>query len=138
MKNISDYIGIPWIIGGSDFSGCDCWGLSLLILDECFNIQVNRFIGAKYTGDELDDIINSEASSPDWQLSESPKNGDLCVMSCGEKLRAEHIGVYVDGLIVHALGKNGQGASTANKPAALKKIFKKMEYYRFVGNNNCS
>lgn len=138
MDSPVNYIGIPWILGGHDKSGADCWGLALLVLDKCYGININRFIGAKYTGDELAEIVNSETSSNDWQLIDSPKPGDLCVMSCGEKSRAEHIGIYADGVILHALGKNGRGVSSVNKPMALNKMFKKMEYYRFVGNDNNS
>lgn len=136
MDSPANYIGIPWILGGHSQDGADCWGLTTLILKNCYGVNVDRFIGAKDSGDELAEIINSESRSSIWNGVASPKNGDVCIMRAGEKNRPEHIGVYVDGLIIHALGKNQKGSSTANKPKALLKIFNSLEYYRFVGNNN--
>lgn len=138
MAELSDYIGIPWQLGGHTRASADCWGLCLLVLKDCYGINLNRFVGATYTGDELAEIVNSETSSRDWRLVKMPESGDLCVMSTGENCRAEHIGIYAYGNILHALGKNGQGVSSVNKPRALNKMFKKMEYYRFVGNDNNS
>ena len=59
MDNPVNYIGIPWILGGCSKAGADCWGLTVMILENCYNIKVNRFIGAQDSGDDLAKIIHS-------------------------------------------------------------------------------
>lgn len=138
MADINDYVGIPWILGGREKSGADCWGLAVMVLGDVFGVIINRFDGDKSSGDDLVRIIESETSGPDWVLTESPSDGDVCIMKTLGNGRPEHIGVYVGGMIIHALGINQQGSSAIHRPKALAKIFKKLEYYTFVGNDNNS
>lgn len=34
----NEYVGLPWASKGRDRSGCDCWGLLRLVLDERFGL----------------------------------------------------------------------------------------------------
>ena len=37
------FIGIPWRAGGSDFDGCDCWGLVRLVIAERTGIVLPNY-----------------------------------------------------------------------------------------------
>ena len=41
--NFSKYINIPYKYKGSDFSGCDCWGLVKLIMKEEKGVELPEF-----------------------------------------------------------------------------------------------
>ncbi|MCE5229002.1 C40 family peptidase [bacterium] len=34
------YVGLPWLAGGRDRSGVDCWGLVRMVLDEQFHVEL--------------------------------------------------------------------------------------------------
>lgn len=40
--NVAQYVGIPYLKGGSSFSGCDCWGLIHLIYTEELGLELGE------------------------------------------------------------------------------------------------
>lgn len=137
MDDVNDYVGIPWQLGGFTKSGADCWGLCLMVCQQCFGVKIPIYLGSCAEGDHLAEIINTESSGSSWQRIDSPQPGDVCIMRVPVSNRPEHIGVYVGGKsVIHSLGKDKKGASTITRTKALEKIFKPLEYFRYVGNNN--
>ena len=41
MIDYNDFIGIPWIVGGSSHAGADCWGLVKMVYAEKFKVEIN-------------------------------------------------------------------------------------------------
>lgn len=40
MIDYGDFVGLPWVLGGEDASGVDCWGLVILFYREALGIEV--------------------------------------------------------------------------------------------------
>lgn len=99
---ITKYIGLPYVTGGRDARGVDCWGLLRLIYRQERGIDL-----PEYPGLDLEQIraISREIlaiASRDWREVVTPQDGDAVAMSLKDALH--HVGVWVDadgGKIVH-------------------------------------
>lgn len=104
MHDWSNYVGIPFIDFGRDFSGCDCYGLVRLALEQEFGKVLPSFLG------EYDDTCDHETIEgiiEHWKPLLSgrrvvtPREGDVVVITVAGA--EAHVGLYVgDGLILHA------------------------------------
>lgn len=45
---VAPYVGIPYLAGGADKRGIDCWRLAALVLKERFQIEVPLFLELEY------------------------------------------------------------------------------------------
>jgi cell wall-associated NlpC family hydrolase len=103
MQNISDYIGIPFVNGGRDKNGADCWGLA-------------RQVWKCLTGNELPDYVISCMNSlkiseqidtdlPKWERVEGePPVPSIMIIrfDMNHPKRCNHIGVYIgEGMFIH-------------------------------------
>lgn len=99
MTWAADYIGIPFVPGGRDRTGCDCWGLVHLISREVFS-RVLPDLGNLYVlnPEELAGSAAKAFSSfrplVDGERVSTPEAGDIVVM----KYRGFpcHVGIVVD------------------------------------------
>lgn len=134
MENPNDYVGIPWQLGGYTKSAADCWGLTVMVCKYCYGVNIKIYLGSQASGDDLAGIIVTEIGSDSWQLVESPRPGDVCIM---RNETENHIGVYVgSNAVIHSFGKDQKGASAITRTRALERVFNPLEYYRYVGNNS--
>jgi len=46
---LSDYVGIPFVDGGRDRSGADCYGIAVLVYDDLLRIPLPSYSGAYVT-----------------------------------------------------------------------------------------
>ena len=86
----NDYIGIPYKIGGRDRSGCDCWGLACLILEERYGADIDKYIYS-----DLDagyELIKKEKAHFE-KIDSEPIPGDLVLFKIMGKFY--HVGVVV-------------------------------------------
>jgi cell wall-associated NlpC family hydrolase len=101
VKWTGDFVGIPYKRRGSNFSGCDCWGLVRLVyLYQC-GIELPSY------ADKLDDIsasetMNSETRAGSWlQVMGRPKPFDVVHMTSypiidGRRIKTNgHCGVMI-------------------------------------------
>lgn len=61
--NFDEYVGLPWLVGGRDRGGIDCYGLLVLVFREKFNIDLPLMptfepwqeiaIGSEHDGDGI-------------------------------------------------------------------------------------
>lgn len=104
---ISHYVGIPYLLHGTNREGIDCWGLPRLWYREQYGIELPSF-GDRY-GRELDEVERAHIAdlvrgeSEQWQRIRQghEQRGDLILLRIlGEE---SHIGLVVDtGRFLHA------------------------------------
>ena len=135
MIDYNNYIGIPWVCGQSSFDGADCWGLVSMIYMDLFNVQLAHF--------EVDDIDNQEKTmhkieeirdiSNIWEKTTTPNEGDVVMMISRKTLRPEHVGIYIGkAQILHSMTRE-TGQSEIHPVKLMNKLFKRLEYYQYVG-----
>lgn len=135
MIDYNDYIGIPWECGKASFEGADCWGLVSMVYMGIFNIKLAHF--------DVNDIDNPEKTthkieeirdnSNAWEKTDTPNEGDVVMMIGRQSLRPEHVGVYIGkGKILHSMTRE-TGQSEIHPVKLMIKLFKRLEFYRYVG-----
>ncbi len=108
------YLKIPFRDRGADHSGCDCWGLLVLILAERCGIKVPDYAGEVEAGDwktKMREIGTRAASGEQWEPvapgTEQAFDGVLMrgQFREGERLhsRPVHVGLVIcPGKLIHA------------------------------------
>ena len=123
MQAIHDLIGIPFVDGGRDISGCDCWGLTMIAW---------RIL----TGKELPDykIACEEASLINAKINEQKCNWvkieekdlvvpSLVVMRFNSVTLCNHTGIYIGGRnFLHTSRKVNSHISSIDSPAWNRRI----------------
>lgn len=131
----NDYVGIPWVRGGGDISGADCWGLTVLVIREVYGIDIEQYGGSKASGEELTGIIESELSKDYWQPPSLIKPGDMCMMYSRKSGFPSHMGVFIgDGMVIHSpepSKPDGVSISQIHPIRVLNRAYLKLEFYRY-------
>lgn len=88
------YVGIPFLDGGRDASGCDCWGLVHLVYRDLLGIELPTYgeISAHDVARVTERIREDSAGAPWLPVTGAPRPFDVLVMR-GKPL---HVGVMVD------------------------------------------
>ena len=133
MADLNRFVGIPYKQGGFSFAGADCWGLCLMVMRKVFDVNISLFEGRKDEGDDLEKIIEGEINSHRW-VQGAAAEGMVCLMYSKDNERPNHIGVCSDqSNVLHSFGGDKTGTSAISSISALRKIFSKVEFYRYVG-----
>ncbi len=129
---LNDFVGVPWIQGGNQLSGADCWGLVLLIYKHIYKIDINKHVGATHEGEQLADVIAAESGEPMWSpVRDHPRCGDVAVIYVRGTNRPEHVGVYIaNGNVLHSPGGAQRGVSCVTTEKAMLRVYKKIEHFR--------
>lgn len=127
------YLGIPWVKGGNTRIGADCWGLTVMGLRDMYGVELKIYEGSKADGLDLANIITHETAGHDFIKILKPSAGDIATMSDDFP---SHIGLCVGANhILHTLEGRGVDITPV---AVLERIFRKVEFYRYVGDYNGS
>lgn len=88
------YVGIPFMDGGRDRAGCDCWGLVRLVYAEVLGIDLPSYgeIAARDVVAATRQIRDASAAAPWVPVAGPAQPMDVLVMA-GRPL---HVGVMVD------------------------------------------
>lgn len=109
-KFIEEVLEVPYVLGGRDMSGMDCWGLVVLAYAKIFNIDVPKYTGTQLSvsnsGTTSDDIKKHLEDSAPFTEVECPKYGDFALLSIlGNPV---HIGFMLGPeLMLHTSEKTG-------------------------------
>lgn len=115
MRNFeySDLIGVPFVDGGRDASGLDCWGLA----KECFfrqGIIVQDYDISAMATIAIDHEL--KANENVWRKIEEPVVGCLVLINASCNGFANHVGIYVgDHKFLHAYAHTGVCLSTIKR-----------------------
>lgn len=97
------YIGLPYVLGGVDRSGLDCWGLVKL-----FYLEERGIVLPDLPGISVDEILSISREilaqcKLGWVEVASPQDGDVVTMSL--KQAPHHVGIWAQadgGKVIHS------------------------------------
>jgi len=119
----SKYVGIPYVLGGRDRSGVDCYGLIFLVYFEEFGIELPRYDGVPddcERAEVTNQMIDGARTGGKWLPVQDPKTGDVVEFKI---LRVSHIGLYVEPQkILHALGGSGVCLEGLDRPKLKRRV----------------
>ena len=95
--NFSKYINIPYKHKGSDFLGCDCWGLIKLIMREEKNIELPEFWYTEFWDEEYKNCIKDNIKNVSVKKVVQPFNvfDGVLFYNQGKRI-VSHIGLIVE------------------------------------------
>lgn len=121
------YVGLPFVDGGRDFTGVDCWGLVKLILQTECGIEVPSYgdIGAAELL-KVASMVSDETKKEPWHPVIIAQAFDVAVM---HKRRAPvHVGVMVDqSHVLHVEVKTSAVLIDIKHPSVA---FRSIEFFR--------
>jgi cell wall-associated NlpC family hydrolase len=119
-----DYVGIPFVSGGRDRNGADCYGLVRLVREEQFGGSLPLLSGDYRDADnaaETETLIRAQRPLLAGVRVEAPEAGDVCVL----KVRGlpAHLGIYAGGgLMLHTLKGTGSVLQRISDPPLTGRI----------------
>lgn len=121
------YVGLPWLDGGRDSAGLDCWGLVRLVYEDRFGVELPSLSDGYRDTRDFDAIANLyEVERCDWIERPGPAPGDVVAFRIiGIPL---HVGVIVDARsFLHAWVERGTCLDRLTSPAWRPRI---LGFYR--------
>lgn len=109
-KELADYCQVPFVAGGRDPSGWDCYGLVWYIGKQHFGLELPSYKGqydTDFNFDAIGELVENEKTY-EWSNIEDGQEvpGDLVLM----RMRGHpvHVGLVVDkNYMIHVLKRNG-------------------------------
>lgn len=107
------YVGLPFVDGGRDRAGCDCWGLVRLVYRDCLGIDLPSY--GEISARDLIRVARAMGdgqAAPCWAAVEAvPVPYDVVLMRArGASRSVAHVGVAVDAArVLHT--EAGRGAA---------------------------
>ena len=130
MTDYSDLIGIPFVNGGRDLSGCDCWGLTLLAFKK-HGINLIDYRISCFASNLIDLQVESDKSA--WRKISEPTEPCLMVMRIDSDAPdlASHIGTYIRrGRFLHTMIKRNSVIERIDHPYFVNRI---EGFYAYTG-----
>jgi cell wall-associated NlpC family hydrolase len=126
MSEFAQYIGKPWVAGGTGPEEFDCWGLLTHVAREHFGRKLPGIMGL--TEDERREAYRRGLEGGLWRLVEHPQHGDAVLLRGGS---SPHVGVYLDidgGGVLHAL--EGVGVIFSRRVVLPTQGYGRVQFYR--------
>ena len=111
LKKIDEWIGTPYVYGGSSKNGVDCSYFALDVMKGTFNINLNRTAAEQYL----------QSKRVNW---DELKEGDLIFFKTEGPNKVSHVGIYLtNNKFVHASSKKGVTISDLSEPFYQRTLF---------------
>jgi hypothetical protein len=111
LKKIDEWIGTPYVYGGSSKNGVDCSFFALDVMQGTFNIKLNRTAAEQYV----------QSKRINW---DELKEGDLIFFKTEGPNKVSHVGIYLtNNKFVHASSKKGVTVSDLSEPFYQRTLF---------------
>lgn len=122
MINLNKFIGIPFVDGGRELSGCDCWGLVMLVFKE-FGIELPDYKIACEDKSRIDEEINNNRIYWDVVDRSNPTVPSLVVMRFNSVTLINHTGIYIgNNQFIHTAKRINSHVASIDSPAWNKRI----------------
>jgi cell wall-associated NlpC family hydrolase len=95
----AQYIGLPFLAGGRDRDGLDCWGLVSLVYREQLGVALDDLSGLYLDDCAVKDIaplIARQAEGPQWRKVERDAVQPFDVLVFRRGALAAHVGLVID------------------------------------------
>lgn len=121
---ISKLIPVPFVEGGRDLNGLDCWGLvveGFKILNPSLHLpEINVHCGINSSNEVGDEITKEKQFFKKVDSSYSPS---IIVIKHNDPIYSNHVGIYMgDGKFIHTRRKIGVSVDSIESPAWRRKI----------------
>ena len=111
LKKIDEWIGTPYVYGGSTKNGVDCSYFALDVMQVTFNKKLNRTAAEQY----------AQSKRINWN---ELKEGDLIFFKTQGPNKVSHVGIYLsNNKFVHASSKKGVTISDLSEPFYQRTLF---------------
>ena len=116
------FIGIPFVDGGRDFHGCDCWGLVLLLYKELWGIELPDYKVACDDKSRIDATITENKCY--WsKLDDELIVPSLVVIRFNSITFCNHTGIYIGNReFIHTARKINSHITSIDSPAWSRRI----------------
>lgn len=103
--NLTELIGIPFLNGGRDRNGADCWGVTRIVWNDFYHKKLPDYKISCENAIAIENNINTQ--KPNWIRVEIPVEPCLVVMHFNSRF-CNHTGTYIgDGQFIHTAEKMG-------------------------------
>lgn len=143
MIDYNDYVGIPWVCGQATKQGADCWGIVTMVLKAAFGVRLGHYCLSNINSQRkaiktFQKEMRVELNSGNWLKCDIPRELDVVMMFSRSSGRPDHVGVYIsNNMILHSMTRE-IGISEVHHIKLIKPMFKRLEYYRYVGQHHYS
>jgi len=100
LNRWGDYVGIPFVEGAADPTGCDCWGLVRFIYATNFGIILDKYadVSPRELRKVAEKMRDGARSDPQWTRVESDEVEpyDVCLMRVQSSSLVAHAGIMTD------------------------------------------
>lgn len=130
MIEVKDLLGVPFVDGGRDMNGMDCWGLFIEVMKR-FGYAVPDYKVSCFDAAAIGGAYSSEIGA--WHQVQVAAPGLAVAMAIHEKApdMVQHFGVALDRkCFIHTLEKTGALITRVSDPFFSKKI---KGFYRWTG-----
>lgn len=105
-KTTADYVGIPYVPHGREYTGADCWGILFLYYRDVLGTPVPSYSAEmdarEFRHKDIGSLV-AEEREKHWQPVTAPQPGDCILMRAGR--HDSHVGVFLgQGRMLHSEG----------------------------------
>lgn len=93
---INDFVGIPFLDGGRDVNGLDCWGLCEYFYKNYLNRYLPSYKIGAFNYDKISKTMITEIQTPKWIILEKPEPYSIALMKLGNtNVTVNHAGIIL-------------------------------------------